>query len=383
MRKQKIWTLLVLLGAIVMSGCRKAEYGVIDNSLYFVDAGGSSKAKMVSLEPTGADVNVLVRMAQLSDHDITVRLMINKQILDQYNEENSTGFELLPDFQLSDAAVITIPAGSISGMYKIHIKPFEPPVGKNYAIPLELGEVMGGEIEKSGAQSKFIYLIAKPLIVSVPVMKGADKHKIKAAPETPWEIQTPQWSLEFWARMDGYRKNNQAVFNLGSKQHEIYIRFGDANSPYNYLQIKTLSGQVNTASNLVDNTWYHWAFVYDGTTLSIYRNGKPDVKFDPPAPTGGVVRIDFVEMISSGTYFSNKCAMSQVRLWKTALSENHIKNNMYYSIDPANPNLIAYWPMDEGQGIVFRDITGHGHDATSTTENNLVLGWEPNVRFDR
>jgi hypothetical protein len=86
------------------------------------------------------------------------------------------------------------------------------------------------------------------------------------------------------------------------------------------------------------------------------------------------------------TYFPDLCAMSQMRLWKTAISQSQIKNNMYYEIDPANPGLIGYWPMNEGSGNVFKDITGNGHDATASVTASgasTVQRWEHGVRFDR
>lgn len=33
--------------------------------------------------------------------------------------------------------------------------------------------------------------------------------------------------------------------------------------------------------------------------------------------------------------------MSQVRLWKVARTESEIANNMYFEVNPKNPNLIA------------------------------------------
>ena len=222
--------------------------------------------------------------------------------------------------------------------------------GITYAIPLTLGNVIKGNIVKSKAQSKFIYVLAKPLNVSVPVLRG-NAGNVTTLPETDWGITVDAWTLEAWVRMDGYSINNQAIFTSGSNDHEIYIRFGDANRPYNYLQIKSLGGQKQTASDLEANTWYHWAFVYNGTTLTIYRNGK-----------------------------RNNCAMSQVRLWKVARTESEIANNMYFEVNPKNPNLIALWPMDEGDGTSFRDATGNGHNATS---NGALQRWEHNIRFDK
>lgn len=379
MKKIYLSSIVVAVFAILFIGCESAEYDVKQNSVYMADAATSSKATTVSMEATGADINIIVRLAKKTERDVEIGITMNPSLLTEYNEVNSTEYALLSNYELPKDAKVIIPAGDVSGSYKIHIDNFDTQ-GKNFALPVELGEVMSGGIDKSKSQSKFIYLLAKPLIVSVPVMSGVSG-KVSTAPETDWAIGVPQWSLECWTRMSGYSKNNQAIFSLGSKDHEIYIRFGDANGPYNYLQVKTLGGQVETARDLVTNTWCHWAFVYDGTTFTIYRNGEPDVKFDPPSPKGGEVRIDFVNMISSGSYFQDKCGMSQVRLWKIARTQNQIKNNMFYAINPTNPNLIAYWPMDEGTGYTFADITGNGHTATTTSA--VLKEWEPNVRFDK
>ncbi|MDR1091483.1 MAG: DUF1735 and LamG domain-containing protein [Prevotella sp.] len=376
--KKYILSFAITLFGIMFTGCDDAEYKVIDNSVYLSDAAGSAKSTTLTMNK-GIDINVNVRLAKAVDKNIEVEIKLNPSLLDPYNKANDSEYYPVPDFQLPAEAKVTIPAGEIGAVYTIRVEDFETG-GKQYALGVELGNVIAGGIEKSVSQSKFIYLLSKPLNVSVPVLNGKSG-KITVAPETNWGITTTQWSLECWARMSAYSINNQAIFNTGSSDHEIYIRFGDANKPYNYLQIKTLGGQVQTPSDLVANTWYHWAFVYDGTTLTIYRNGKQDVKFDPPAPKGGAVRFDLLQMISSGSYFKDQCAMSQVRLWKTAISQTQIQNNMYFSVNPKNPELIGFWPMDEGDGSEFADITGNGHTATAAT--GVVQRWEHNIRFDQ
>lgn len=378
MKKIYILNFAIALLSILLIGCDNAEYEVKDNSIYLSDAAGLSKSITLTMD-NGVDINVNVRLAKKADKDVEVEIRLNPDLLVHYNEVNSGEYYPVPNFSIPEGTKVTIPAGEIGAVYSIHIEDFDTG-GKQYALGVELGNVLSGGVEKSNVQSKFIYLLAKPLNVSVPVLNG-QSGMVKTAPEENWGITTSQWSLECWARMSAYNRNNQAIFNTGSKDHEIYIRFGDANRPYNYLQVKTLGGQVQTPADLDPNKWYHWAFVYDGTTFIIYQNGEEVAKFDPPAPKGGSVRFDFVEMISSGSYFSDRCAMSQVRLWKTAISQTQIKSNMYYSVNPENDNLIGYWPLDEGEGNSFADITGNGHDATA--ENGVVKGWEHNVRFDK
>ncbi|WP_185154614.1 DUF1735 and LamG domain-containing protein [Dysgonomonas sp. 511] len=381
MKKIYILSFTIALLGMLFTGCDNAEYEVKENSVYLSDAASSVKSVTLTME-YGVDVNVNVRLAKAVDHDVTVELKLNSALLDEYNKVNDSEYYMVPDFDLPAGASVTIPAGEISSVYKFRVEDFETE-GKQYALPIQLGNVKGSDIPTSTSQGRFIYLLAKPLIVSVPVMKGVNGGiRVNAAPTENWGLNVDQWSIECWARMSAYSKNNQALFNTGSGDHEIYIRFGDANRPYNYLQIKTLGGQVQTASDLVAGQWYHWAFVYDGTTLTVFVNGEEKTKFDPPAPKGGQVRFDKLQMISSGaTYFPDKCAVSQVRLWKTAITQTQIKNNMFYSVNPKNPNLILYLPMDEGSGNTFADITGNGHDAEAGA--GIIQSWEHNIRFDK
>jgi hypothetical protein len=332
-------------------------------------------------------VNVTVRLAKKVDNDVKVEVALDSILLKQFNSTNSTNYLLVPEgnFQWVDnKKTVTIPAGEISATLKVHVDNFDTK-GKRYALPIVLSGVAQGDVEKSVSQSGFVYVIAKPLITSVPVMKAVDNIGVRAAPTTPWGITTPQWSMEMWVRMSAYSRNNQCIFD---NREEIYIRFGDANAPYNYLQIKFLDdGGKQTARDLVGGVWYHWAFVYDGSVLTLYRNGEEDFKVEYPPVPGGLVHFNELWWISSGpAYFPDQCAMSQLRLWKTAISQTQIKNNMYYEIDPDNPDLIGYWPMNEGSGNVFKDVTGNGHDATASVLApgvSTIQRWEHDVRFDK
>lgn len=378
MKKINIVNFIIAFTVIAFIGCENAEYEVKDNNVYLSDA-TTSEAKVVVME-VNINIDVNIRLAKKLDHDVELYIKINPTLLEEYNKANATEYNLIPNIEIPDKGKVIIPAGEIGALCRIPLADFDMK-GKRYAISVELSDVATKGIERSNTLSKFVYLISKPLITSVPVMKGYNEKMVRTAPATLWGITTKEWSLECFTNMSGYSNNNQAIFNMGSKDHEIYIRFGDANSPYNYLQIKTLGGQVETKRDLEPNKWYHWAFVYDGKTLTVYRDGEFNVKFEPPVPKGGSIRFDYVEMISSGSYFRDQCKMSQVRLWKKAISGDQIKNNMHFSIDPTNPNLIGYWPMNEGKGNTFADITGNGHNGTA--DENILINWEHNIRFDK
>ena len=371
----KSYLLACVVLPMILAGCEDADYRVIDNAIYLNEASENGSAK-VTVDPENVTKTTLtVRMGQPVAGDVTAVLTIDPSILKEYNEANETSYEVLPEQYFSYDKEIKIQAGDVSAVpSEFKVKPYSNENGELYAIPVSLTEIQG-PVSTIGLSSKFIILLDKPLIQSVPFMNTTNA--VKPSKEGLWGVTTNEWSLEAWVQMDGFDINNQAIFNSGSKDHEVYIRFGDAMIPYNSLQVKTLGSQVNTVTLFEKDKWYHLAFVYNSSgLLSIYINGVLDVTLQTK---GGPVRFDTMNMVSSGSYFRNNCQMAQVRLWKTAISQTQIQSNMYFAVKPADPNLIGYWKMDEGKGNAFADCTGHGYDLTA----GGTLVWREHVRFDK
>jgi hypothetical protein len=371
----KSYLLACVVLPMILAGCEDADYRVIDNAIYLNEASENGSAK-VTVDPENVTTTTLtVRMGQPVAGDVTAVLTIDPSILKEHNEANETSYEVLPEQYFSYDKEIKIQAGDVSAVpSEFKVKPYSNENGELYAIPVSLTEIQG-PVSTIGLSSKFIILLDKPLIQSVPFMNTTNA--VKPSKEGLWGVTTNEWSLEAWVQMDGFDINNQAIFNSGSKDHEVYIRFGDAMIPYNSLQVKTLGSQVNTVTLFEKDKWYHLAFVYNSSgLLSIYINGVLDVTLQTK---GGPVRFDTMNMVSSGSYFRNNCQMAQVRLWKTAISQTQIQSNMYFAVKPADPNLIGYWKMDEGKGNAFADCTGHGYDLTA----GGTLVWKEHVRFDK
>ena len=105
------------------------------------------------------------------------------------------------------------------------------------------------------------------------------------------------------------------------------------------------------------------AITYDATGLvTIYINGEKDVTLQTK---GGLANIDGMHIITSGTWFRDNCMMAQLRLWKKAVSQTQIKANMYLGVNPASPDLIGYWRLDEGEGNLLKDCTSNHYDMTA------------------
>ena len=118
------------------------------------------------------------------------------------------------------------------------------------------------------------------------------------------------------------------------------------------------------------------AAVYDSKTVKIYINGKLDVnKAQRYSDQLGRLSQVLYRTSEGGRLLNG--AVSEARVWKKALTQKEIVNNMC-GVDPMSEGLVAYWRMNEGTGKDLKDWTGHGWDTTSSGWGNL--NWLTGVR---
>ena len=170
-------------------------------------------------------------MAEALAEDVEATLVIDPSILEEYNAANSTSYEVLPENYYTFNKDVKIKAGDVSAeATNFSIKPYATPNGESYAIPIAIN-VTKGNVSTIGTSGKYLILLNQPLIQAVPVMNW--KNHPSTDKEKKWNESVTEYSLEFWVQMDGFRINNQAIFN----SEDIYIRFGDAMIDYDLMKI--------------------------------------------------------------------------------------------------------------------------------------------------
>lgn len=134
------------------------------------------------------------------------------------------------------------------------------------------------------------------------------------------------------------------------------------------------------SKKIVRNKWYHIAATYDGTTLTLWLDGK---KFASKAVKGPidytVKNIPFIigaeanSRGASGQYFSGRIA--QVHFASKALYDKEFTPPCVIT---KGPDTIALWNMDEGKGDVVSDEMGK-HDGkrngATWSEQNRCKGY--------
>ena len=361
--------------ATSFTACEDAKNDVIDNMIYISEAASASAGEII-LGKTGEVSTgvVTVRSGRVAESNIKVQIALDDAVLKNYNSRNDVEFTIIPSEYITLPSSVEIPAGSSQVEVPFTVTSFDGEKGVEYAAPIKV--VAANGIPVSEGSGAYIYTFGKPLIQKAPGFYYDSKMNMV----WPEQVDLTNFTLEWWARCTntygtgGFSVNNQAMFSFAANK-ELYIRFGDivyvdqntGRNMYNFLQIKTMGIDANYDSGdpnknpLKWGEWIHFAHTYDAATgdVVLYMNGKEVNRNNGGA--GTVFNFTGCSMFGSGrTYFKDIIEMCQLRMWKTTRTAAQIAKNMKKEVKYDDPNLLFYFPMNEGEGEELHDVTGNG-----------------------
>jgi hypothetical protein len=117
---------------------------------------------------------------------------------------------------------------------------------------------------------------------------------------------------------------------------------------------------VSPAGDLVTGAWQHLSAGYDGSSLTIYRNGA----FVATMPKTGDTT-DFTGFVI-GTWVGNAAfqgLIDEVRFWDVARTQPQIAGDMGSILTGTEPGLVGYWRFEEGSGQQSDDVAVPDNDA--------------------
>ncbi len=125
---------------------------------------------------------------------------------------------------------------------------------------------------------------------------------------------------------------------------------------------------VGTTS-IINNTWYHAAATFDGTTFAVYLNGN----LEASVATSAIPRSDSIQhaglatgLNSTGTaagFFAGR--LDEARIWSVARSQTEIQSTMNSQILDLTPGLAGRWGLNDASGTTASNLNRLG--ATSFT----------------
>jgi frataxin-like iron-binding protein CyaY len=119
------------------------------------------------------------------------------------------------------------------------------------------------------------------------------------------------------------------------------------------------------------NQWKHVAVTYDAssTIMKLYIDAV-EVASNSAAPafSGGAT---WIGSHNGGSLFS--CQMDEVRLWNVARTESQLATFMNTELEGGEPNLVAYYDMEDPQGTTLSDQAALNGDANGRLQVVLCL----------
>ena len=225
-------------------------------------------------------------------------------------------------------------------------------------------------------------------------------------PTAPLSGISNEITVSFWANgnanvlpqnttiIEGYDGNGDRTFNIHFPWDNGRMYWDCGNSG------TTSCDRIDKAASLSEYTgsWSHWSFTKNATTgsLKIYRNGSLWHSGTGHTRTLDIASVKLASQGNGSGYFWDG-NIKEVRIFDKELSGSTIAEWMYKRVDSNHPdftNLVAHYPLNEGQGTSSLDNTINQQIATfsgnvnweSTRGNNInqfftATTFRPNISF--
>lgn len=371
----KIYKYMPILAALaVMASCNDSEGDLLEPKAFF-----ESEETTVEIDDqTSMSLDLRARLSKASSSAVTVTYeLAGGELVDEYNKKRGT------DYLAFDASNASFSENSVAiARNELYAKTVSLNLsnvdqieeGKSYVLPVR---IKSASVPMIGSEAVTYYVISKPTkILKVFDFYGDSWSGSSVYVPLPVDKEYTSVTYEVLIYMTGFNDNNTVMGHEGT----LILRIGDEGGGLDrhLLQIAG-NKQYNYATKLVENTWYHVAFVYDQPSgkTAIYINGEkgaestwdtPSFKLGGPSAKGAGFFIGKVAGFMWGER-PFKGYMSEARIWETARTEKQINQNML-SVDPKSEGLVFYYKFNDqdqernadGQWIV-KDASGHGMDG--------------------
>lgn len=362
----------------LFTGCKEAaEYR---EGMYFTGT-EVNPDRVVTIDGP-SEVGVSVSVSKKVEKDITVRMAVRPDLVEQYNEMTGKNYQALPagSYEFPETKAVIKKGENISASNKlsvITIADFSE--GVTYCMPVSIVS-SDGDIPVLES-SRTLYVVFNKTIITQAMKLGSNYYAVpKFLTETSLSAMTGL-TMEARIYVNSFQRSSPFISSVLGIEGEMLMRFGDVKVDPAQFQVQC-GGDYQPASVSLFTThrWYHVAATYDGSKLCLYIDGKLDAEM----AASGRGPINLTSDASGGFQMGRSYGgryldgyMSECRVWTRALNANELKNNLCY-VDPTSDGLLAYWRLNgtaEGKNTV-PDLTGHGFDAVGAG----TASYMPDVR---
>lgn len=362
-------TWLILISLVIVTSCKNVDS--FEDVIYFTGT-ESSAVKRISTEvPTSIGLSLTASCKV--ENEVIADIKVDANKVDAYNQKEGTNYKLLPEnlYQLSSSELKIEQGESTSKPMELtilNVKDFDKEV--TYLLPVCLDKVQGGLSVLESSRTVYI-VISKPLITPAANM-GGRYYQIPFA-DNPNLAALTQISYEARVCVNQFAPYFPNISTVMGIEGHFCLRFGDVAIKPNQIQIAGTGVETTAPTEFTTGRWYHIAAVFDGVNVKIYIDGKMDVSKAATVPTINLTdwRNFYIGLSEGGRFLDGN--ISEVRVWKKALTPKEIVNNIC-GVNPLTDGLVAYWRFNEGEGRTVLDQTGNGWDISDD------VSWMQGVR---
>ena len=363
----------MVLMALVLVACDNAGDKFDYNKVGLLITGTEQMpVQRFTVDELPASYAVTVKATRRCGQAVTLRLAIDTALVTDYNAKQGTTYRAVPmhDVVIEDAEVTIKQGEALSSAAQVRVLSTEDFIeGTTYVIPVTIQQVMGegGEVIES---SRTIFLQISRIISfwSLENNQNASSNYIfpddKMVNLTNYTIEFKVYSYKF-----GNVGNIKRVLAVEGKNEEEanMFRFGENGSAGgDILQWVLPGGRCFSNTHFKTNRWYLVSCTYDGSTFKMYVDGIEDAQASGSGKATPFQRFELG--MSWGGYRNSQFyqgRLCEVRVWNRALTASEIAMG-FAGVNAHSDGLVAYWKMNEGEGHIFHDVTGHGYDMDWT-----------------
>ena len=363
----------ILLMALSLAACNsegdKFDYGKVGLLITGTEQVPVQRFTVDELPSTYA---VTVKATRRTASDVIVRLAIDTALVRTYNAQHGTAFYAVPlsSVKLENNEVTIRQGEALSTTAQVKVVSTDDFIeGATYVIPVTIQQVIGdgGEVIES---SRTLLLQISRIISFYSLENNQNASSNYIFPDEKM-VNLSNYTIEF--KVFSYRFGKvgdiKRVLAIEGKNEEEanMFRFGENGSAGgDILQWVLPGGRCFSSTHFKTNRWYLVSCTYDGATFKMYVDGVEDAQ---ASGSGKVTPFQRFELgMSWGNYRNSQFyqgRLCEVRVWDRALTASEIAMG-FAGVNAHSDGLVAYWKMNEGEGHIFHDATGHGYDMDWT-----------------
>jgi len=366
-----LYTTLVL-ATVFLAGCKQGpEY----NDVVYITGTETQPTTSFTIDGTSSSMGLTVTSTAKLDEDAKVTMKVDSLLLGAYNKKYNRNYKMLPkgSYELINPEVTIKSGQNMSSQAKLNILSTEDlKEGVTYCVPITITSADGLNVLEP---SRTDYIVIDRVTYSKAVNLAGSYYFSIPSFETSSDVSAlSAVTMECKVYVNSFCDYNPYISSIMGIEENFLLRFGDVSCDKNQLQLaggNIGSGRypMTSTAHFATGQWYHIAVVYNGSTVTLYINGKVDTY----ATTGGG-NVSFNDSYMDGFHIGRSERgryingyISEARVWKKALSANELQANVCY-VDPTSDGLIAYWRFNgtDQDNLTVKDLTGHGHDAIAS-----------------